>query len=209
MLILGTDPVNQMSVHSCSISLPTNVIVWTSINSTTLKEIAITSELNHHMIPSDWYGSPESSIIKFAIITKKRTICSNSSIPDIHCSNAYILTVSVCKQHNRHNNISRIKLRLLPLGKAIELMITDALLAADEHFGISKAVDNGEDYLNLTDDILRVIERSKEEELAPARQIMRRIRTRDLYKFVDEYLIPKDLIEFLGKVSNRYLPTTI
>lgn len=88
-------------------------------------------------------------------------------------------------------------------------MITDALLAADEHFGISKAVDNGEDYLNLTDDILRVIERSKEEELAPARQIMRRIRTRDLYKFVDEYLIPKDLIEFLGKVSNRYLPTTI
>lgn len=80
-------------------------------------------------------------------------------------------------------------------------MITDALMAADEYFGISKAVDNGEDYLNLTDDILRLIERSKDEELAPARQIMKRIRTRDLYKFVDEFLIPKDLVEFLGKVS--------
>ncbi|GAB5586934.1 hypothetical protein Unana1_01834 [Umbelopsis nana] len=99
--------------------------------------------------------------------------------------------------HTRYSLFKRIYTHRV--GKAIELMITDALLAADEHFGISRAVDNGEDYLNLTDDILRVIERSKEEELAPARQIMRRIRTRDLYKFVDEYLIPKDLIEFLGK----------
>lgn len=86
-------------------------------------------------------------------------------------------------------------------GKAIELMITDALLAADETFGISKAVDNGEDYLNLTDDILRVIERSKEPELAQARHIMKRIRTRDLYKFVDEFIIPKDLMQYLGKVG--------
>jgi hypothetical protein len=89
------------------------------------------------------------------------------------------------------------------LGKAIELMITDALLAADETFGISKAVDNGEDYLNLTDDILRVIERSKEPELAQARHIMKRIRTRDLYKFVDEFIIPKDLMQYLGKVSSE------
>ncbi|KAM3582569.1 hypothetical protein VKS41_005213 [Umbelopsis sp. WA50703] len=99
--------------------------------------------------------------------------------------------------HTRYSLFKRIYTHRV--GKAIELMITDALLAADEHFGISKAVDNGEEYLNLTDDILRSIERSKEPELAPARHIMKRIRTRDLYKFVDEFLIPKDLIEFLGK----------
>ncbi|CAO3659728.1 unnamed protein product [Umbelopsis ramanniana] len=99
--------------------------------------------------------------------------------------------------HTRYSLFKRIYTHRV--GKAIELMITDALLAADETFGISKAVDNGEDYLNLTDDILRVIERSKEPELAQARHIMKRIRTRDLYKFVDEFIIPKDLMQYLGK----------
>lgn len=67
----------------------------------------------------------------------------------------------------------------------------------DPHLGISKAVDNPEDYLNLTDDILRVIERSKSPELADARAIMKRLRTRQLYKFVDEFLVPPSLVDKL------------
>lgn len=86
-------------------------------------------------------------------------------------------------------------------GKAIELMITDALVNADAQLGISSAVDNPEDYLNLTDDILRVIERSKTPELAKSREIMKRLRTRDLYKFVDEYLVPAELAAHINKVS--------
>jgi len=48
------------------------------------------------------------------------------------------------------------------VGKAIEYMLTDALLAADSVMGISSAIFHGEDYLHLTDDIIRQIERSKD-----------------------------------------------
>lgn len=80
-------------------------------------------------------------------------------------------------------------------------MITDALVHADQHLGISSAVENPEDYLYLTDDILRVIERSKAPELAKSREIMKRLRTRDLYKFVDEYLVPTELAAHINKVK--------
>lgn len=75
-----------------------------------------------------------------------------------------------------------------------------SLPTLDAHLGISSAVDNPEEYLNLTDDILRVIERSKAPELAKSRAIMKRLRTRDLYKFVDEFLIPVDLTAHVNKV---------
>ncbi|KAI8327786.1 HD phosphohydrolase domain-containing protein [Chlamydoabsidia padenii] len=95
--------------------------------------------------------------------------------------------------HTRYSLFKRIYTHRV--GKAIELMITDALLAADSHLGISKAVETPEDFLNLTDDILRVIERSKSSELAEARAIMKRLRTRQLYKFVDEFLVPPSMVD--------------
>lgn len=48
------------------------------------------------------------------------------------------------------------------VGKAIEYMLTDALLAADSVMGISQAIFHGDQYLHLTDDIIRQIERSRE-----------------------------------------------
>ncbi|CAO3620813.1 unnamed protein product [Cunninghamella blakesleeana] len=99
--------------------------------------------------------------------------------------------------HTRYSLFKRIYTHRV--SKAVELMITDALLAADSYLGISSAVDQPEDYLNLTDDILRTIERSKSPELLEARMIMKRLRTRQLYKFVDEYLIPPELVNKVTK----------
>jgi HD superfamily phosphohydrolase len=48
------------------------------------------------------------------------------------------------------------------VGKAIEYMLTDALLSADRVMGISAAITRPEEYLHLTDDIVRQIERSRE-----------------------------------------------
>ncbi|RUS32208.1 hypothetical protein BC938DRAFT_476033 [Jimgerdemannia flammicorona] len=93
--------------------------------------------------------------------------------------------------HTRYSLFKRIYTH--KVGKAIEYMITDALLAADPHLDISDAVLRGDEYVNLTDDILRVIECSRGDELAPARAIIKRIRTRQLYKFVDEVLIPQEM----------------
>jgi hypothetical protein len=63
-------------------------------------------------------------------------------------------------------------------------MIVDALVAANETLQIGDAIDNPEEYLGLTDTIVREIERSKAPELAEAQKIIKRIRKRDLYKYV-------------------------
>jgi len=79
------------------------------------------------------------------------------------------------------------------VGKAIEYMLCDALVEADPILKISKTIENPEDYLKLNDTILNKIEFSKKPGLAKSREIINRIRTRKLYKFVDEYLVPDDL----------------
>ena len=47
-------------------------------------------------------------------------------------------------------------------GKAIEYMLCDALVEADPVLGISKTVENPDEYLQLDDTILNRIEFSKE-----------------------------------------------
>ncbi|CAO3687955.1 hypothetical protein G6F70_003663 [Rhizopus microsporus] len=79
------------------------------------------------------------------------------------------------------------------VGTAIELMIVDAFLAANDYLKIADMVDNPEDYLYLTDNIVHTIECSKCPELEEARGIIKRIRKRELYKFVDEFLVPPEL----------------
>ncbi|KAF9116378.1 SAM domain and HD [Mortierella sp. AM989] len=91
------------------------------------------------------------------------------------------------------------------VGKAIEYMLTDALLAADSIMGISSAIFSGENYLHLTDDIVRQIERSREPGLEESKAILKRIRTRNLYKFVDELLIPR---EKLGRLTKHNVNST-
>ncbi|KAI7871831.1 HD phosphohydrolase domain-containing protein [Spinellus fusiger] len=93
--------------------------------------------------------------------------------------------------HTRYSLFKRVYTHRV--GKAIELMLSDALLSADTHMNISSTVDNPEEYLYLTDDILRSIERSKEPALEESRRIIKRLRTRNLYKFVDEFLLPTEL----------------
>ncbi|KAM3583590.1 hypothetical protein VKS41_004497 [Umbelopsis sp. WA50703] len=83
--------------------------------------------------------------------------------------------------------------------KAVECMITDVLLEADPVLKISEKVDDEYEYLKLTDDILKTIQFSECEELKKARQIIKRIRTRKLYRFVDEFLIPAGMERHLTK----------
>ena len=46
-------------------------------------------------------------------------------------------------------------------GRAIEYMVVDAFVAADEYLGISNMIDNMEDYLYCTDSLLEEIQKSK------------------------------------------------
>ena len=71
--------------------------------------------------------------------------------------------------------------------KAIEYMVVDALVAADAAWGgeISNAVWRPQDFVKLDDTVLKRIEWSKEASLEPARALLRRLRRRELYRFVN------------------------
>ena len=81
------------------------------------------------------------------------------------------------------------------------------LFFIDDYLKIADMIDNPEDYLHLTDDIVHTIEKSKCPELEKARHIIKSIRKRDLYKFVDEFLIPPELEDRLDKVNKRHVDT--
>ncbi|KAI4892455.1 hypothetical protein NFI96_021960, partial [Prochilodus magdalenae] len=75
--------------------------------------------------------------------------------------------------------------------KAVELMIIDALKAADEHFHVDgKKISDAEScpktYIKLTDDILQQILCSSSENLTAAQSIIERILKRDLYKLIGQ-----------------------
>ena len=72
-------------------------------------------------------------------------------------------------------------------------MITDVLLLADPVLHISSAIHDPRRYLALTDCVLKQIEFSTEPELAAARSLILRIRTRKLYRLVEECIIPLQL----------------
>ncbi|KIJ33206.1 hypothetical protein M422DRAFT_35579 [Sphaerobolus stellatus SS14] len=99
--------------------------------------------------------------------------------------NAYTVLSLFQERFNLHKTIYTHK-----TAKAIEFMIVDALIRADPYLQISGRINNPKRYTHLTDDILLEIERSECEELQPSRDIIRRVRTRDLYKLVDKTLLP-------------------
>ncbi|XP_040290956.1 deoxynucleoside triphosphate triphosphohydrolase SAMHD1-like [Bufo bufo] len=82
------------------------------------------------------------------------------------------------------------------VGNIIETMITDAFLKADPHikiegsdgkyYTISGSVDDMVAYTKLTDNILHQILYSNEPELSKARDILRKVERRQLYKYVGQ-----------------------
>ncbi|KIM78005.1 hypothetical protein PILCRDRAFT_608246 [Piloderma croceum F 1598] len=103
--------------------------------------------------------------------------------------------------------------------KAIEYMIIDALLAAEPYMKLAEQVDNPDEYVYLTDDIMATIERTKSPEFEQSRAIFDRIRTRDLYRMVDykvfeweyrercrEYITPERIADAAQALSRSRSP---
>jgi hypothetical protein len=87
-------------------------------------------------------------------------------------------------------------------------MIRDILILADEALEISSATQNVEEYCLLNDGIINTIERykipvgddsKKYFDLNLAQGLLRRLRKRDLYRCVDQVLIPTDLLMTVTK----------
>ncbi|KAJ1986013.1 hypothetical protein H4R33_003607 [Dimargaris cristalligena] len=101
--------------------------------------------------------------------------------------------------HTRYSLFKRIYTHKVE--GAIEHMLVDALVKAEPYLKLTEALHDPERYLYLTDDILRDVERSAIPELAESRELIKRIRSRQLYKFVDEFIIPGELREHLTETT--------
>ncbi|XP_034696131.1 deoxynucleoside triphosphate triphosphohydrolase SAMHD1 homolog isoform X4 [Vitis riparia] len=85
--------------------------------------------------------------------------------------------------------------------KAIELMVIDALLKANDHLKISSFIDQPAEYWKLDDSILKTIETAPDQELKESRDLILRIRRRDLYQFCNEFSVPKDRLEHFKDIT--------
>lgn len=87
--------------------------------------------------------------------------------------------------------------------KAIELMFVDALLKADNYLLISSFIHDPSQYWKLDDSILKTIETDDTDELKESRDLIRRIRRRDLYQFCNEFTVPKDKLDHFKYVTTQ------
>ncbi|KAG8896521.1 hypothetical protein FRC01_011738, partial [Tulasnella sp. 417] len=76
--------------------------------------------------------------------------------------------------------------------RAIEYMIVDALLAAEQVFHLSEAIDDPQRYLHVTDSIIEDIERRDDPRLAKSKQIIRDLRARRVPKRAEEKCLPSE-----------------
>lgn len=107
--------------------------------------------------------------------------------------------------HTRYNLHKQVYTHRV--GKSVEYMITDALVQANSFLKISEMIHKPEEYVHLSDSILYRIETSTNPELEKSRQILKRLKRRDLYKFVDEILLPNDRFDEIGKVKEIDIST--
>ncbi|KAJ2926166.1 hypothetical protein H1R20_g10921, partial [Candolleomyces eurysporus] len=98
--------------------------------------------------------------------------------------------------------------------RAIEHMVVDALLLAEPHMKLAERVYDPDSFLYLNDYILNEIERSKAPELEASRQLIKRLRHRELYrevvwkaveftskKAIQEYITPERI---MGKARKTF-----
>ncbi|CAN1195232.1 Deoxynucleoside triphosphate triphosphohydrolase SAMHD1 homolog [Linum perenne] len=90
-----------------------------------------------------------------------------------------------------------------PKVKAIELMIVDALLLSNDYLQLSAYIQDPSEYWKLDDTILKTIETAPDQELREAKDLIIRVRRRNLYKFCNEYSVPRDQLEHFKDVTAR------
>ncbi|KAK9276157.1 hypothetical protein L1049_005688 [Liquidambar formosana] len=85
--------------------------------------------------------------------------------------------------------------------KAIELMFVDALLKANDYLDILSYVRDPAEYWKLDDSIVKTIETAPKQELKESRDLIMRIRRRDLYQFCNEFTVPKDKMDHFRDIT--------
>ncbi|KAL6762141.1 hypothetical protein V8C86DRAFT_2525688 [Haematococcus lacustris] len=131
-----------------------------------------------------------------------------------------VIDGEICYKKSEYNNIVELftsrasmhrRVYTHKKAKAIEFMVVDALIEADEVLGLSANLYDPAEFIRFDDTLLRTIEHyhkmhrgavldGADKPLRDAQAIIQRLRRRDLYMFVNEVAVP-DYV-----VSNGYQP---
>ena len=76
-----------------------------------------------------------------------------------------------------------------PVVRSIEYMITDCLYEANDALNISTSIDNPEKFSEITDIIIELILFSDNPQLAISQEIINKIKTRNIYKYIGEIIL--------------------
>ncbi|CAL0312970.1 unnamed protein product [Lupinus luteus] len=87
--------------------------------------------------------------------------------------------------------------------QAIELMVIEAMLKANPHLDIKSLIHQPSEFWKLDDSLLKKIETSSGQELKESRDLIRRIRRRDIYQFCNEFSVPKDRLEHFKDITSQ------
>uniref|UniRef100_A0A803L0I6 HD domain-containing protein n=1 Tax=Chenopodium quinoa TaxID=63459 RepID=A0A803L0I6_CHEQI len=87
--------------------------------------------------------------------------------------------------------------------KAVELMVVDALLKANDYLQIASKIHDPAEFWKLDDTIIKRIETDPYPELKESRDLILRIRRRDLYQFCNEFTVPRDDLEHFKEVTAK------
>jgi HD superfamily phosphohydrolase len=109
------------------------------------------------------------------------TICYDSKVD----TNIYDLFQ---QRYNMHKDIYNNK-----KSKSIDYMICDILYYANNELHIIDSINSPKNFMKLTDEIIYTIKYSNNRNLKQSQNIINRLEKRDLYNFIDEYIIPKQL----------------
>ncbi|CAG8473841.1 1692_t:CDS:10 [Diversispora eburnea] len=121
-----------------------------------------------------------------------------------------VIDDQIAYQHKEYLNISEMfhtrfslhaRIYNHRVSKALDFMVADALCEANHVLKISDAINDGEEFLKLSDNTLHVIEYMQDSSLIKSKEIINRIRHRKLYKFVDECLIPREYRSRLNETN--------
>lgn len=137
---------------------------------------------------------------KFDFITRdtyKLGVQNQSIDYDILLKNARVIDDNICYREKDAFSLYELfqcRYRLFKefylhrVSKGVDLMIKDIFAEADNVYNFKSYLDDSKLFLELKDSILTEILYSDNSELDAAREIIKRIYKRDLYKFVGEYI---------------------
>ncbi|EJT99043.1 HD-domain/PDEase-like protein [Dacryopinax primogenitus] len=135
-----------------------------------------------------------------SIIGSSRVIANTICYSNKDAYNIYELFYSRYSLHKRiYNHKAAV---------AIEHMIVDALVKADPVLKLVEQTRDPRRYLYLTDSVVQEVEKSIDPALEESREIIRRLRVRDLYKIVDYVILPSNWHD-IWKRTGRLTPESI